>query len=101
LIPHEREMVTGKYKGRPFVLLGVAQNDTEEVKEFQKIFPMPWPNIVDGTHVLGKQWSVDSIPAAILVDHKGVIRERWRRGLNPDDVWDAVERTVKKAEASK
>ena len=101
MIPHEREMVARKYKDRPFVLLGVAQNDPEEVKEFQKVTPMPWPNIVDGNRVLGKQWSVDSIPAAILVDHNGVIRERWRNGLSPDEVWAAVDKAVRKAEDSK
>ncbi|HKB02497.1 MAG TPA: TlpA disulfide reductase family protein [Gemmataceae bacterium] len=99
MIPHEREMVTRKYKGRPFVILGIAQDPAEEVREFQKGTPMPWPNIIDGTRVIGKQWSVDSIPAAILVDHNGIIRERWRNGLNPTDVWDAVERAVKKAES--
>jgi thiol-disulfide isomerase/thioredoxin len=98
LIPHERELVAGKYKGRPFVLLGVAEDQPEEVKEFQKVTPMPWPNIVDGSRVVGKQWSVDSIPAAVLVDHNGIIRERWRNGLNPDEVWAAVDKAVRKAE---
>src|SRR5215210_1120136 len=28
-LPHERELVTGKYKDRPFVILGVAQDSVE------------------------------------------------------------------------
>ena len=76
MIPHEREMVTGKYKDRPFVLLGIALDSAETLKEFQTNHPMPWPNIVDSSRLLSRQWGANHIPTLVLIDHKGVIRER-------------------------
>src|SRR5438067_153198 len=34
-LPHEREMVTSKYRDRPFVLLGVALDGPERLREFR------------------------------------------------------------------
>jgi peroxiredoxin len=100
LIPLEQEMVGRKYKDRPFVLFGVAQDSAETVKEFQKVFPMPWPNIVDERRLLSGQWNVLGFPACVLVDHRGIVRKRWLEGINPQEVWEEVELLVKKAEAS-
>ncbi|HEX3146505.1 MAG TPA: TlpA disulfide reductase family protein [Gemmataceae bacterium] len=99
LLPHEREMVTVKYKDRPFVLLGVAADAPDTLKGFLKTNPMPWPNIADDQGVIGKQWQVDSIPSAVLVDHEGVIRRTWiGNGLDPGEVWYAVDPLVVDAE---
>jgi peroxiredoxin len=98
LIPHERDMVERKYKDRPFVLLGVAQDSAADLKEFQKDFLMPWPNIVDGTRLIARQWKVDGVPSALLVNHRGVIRHRWLNGFDPDEVWAAVDAAVREAE---
>jgi peroxiredoxin len=100
LIPHEREMVGKKYRDRPFVLFGVAQDSAETLKEFQQVVPMPWPNIVDGTRQLSRQWDVEGFPACVLVDHRGIILKRWLAGIDPQVVWEDVERAVKKAEQS-
>jgi len=101
LIPHERQLVQGKYRNRPFVLLGVAQDPADALKEFQTVMPLPWPNIVDGNRFVARQWDIEAVPSAILVDQHGVIRKRWLNGINPDEVWDAVEKAVKKAEEVK
>jgi peroxiredoxin len=98
LLPHERQMVQTKYKGRPFVLLGVAQDSPDTLKEFLQTEPLPWPNIADGIGRLGREWGVEVVPSAVLVDHRGVIRKRWLGGLNPGEVWEAVEKAVKAAE---
>jgi peroxiredoxin len=98
-LPHEREMVTEKYKGRPFAFLGVAQDSPETLQEFAKANPLPWPNIVDDRAILGKAWGVQYLPSAVLIDHKGVIREAWVAGITDHDaVWVAVERLVAEAE---
>ena len=98
MLPHEREMVA-KYQGRPFVLFGIAQDSAETLKEFQQKNPLPWPNIVDGSRVLSQSWGVEGFPAAVLVDHKGVIRKLWLDGLNPKEVWDEVDKAVQAAES--
>ena len=100
LLPIERAMVTGTYRDRPFVLLGVAQDSADTLREFQKDNPTPWPNIVDSTQILSKQWNVGGFPSAILVDHQGVIRGLWLDGFDPNEVWAAVDEAVRKAEGS-
>jgi peroxiredoxin len=96
-LPHEREMMTTKYKGRPFTILGVAQNKPGELQEFLKTNPLPWPNIVDD-HGISNQWQVDSIPSAVLVDQEGMIRRVWLGGMDPGEVWYAVDQLVQDAE---
>jgi len=97
-IPHEREMVAGKYKDRPFAFLGVAQDSPETLREFLKANPLPWPNIADDHAILAKSWKVDGIPSAVLVDHAGVIRNVWLDGVNPGAMWAEVEKLVAEAE---
>jgi peroxiredoxin len=99
LLPHERHMVEAKYKGRPFVLLGVAKDSADTLKEFQKDNPLPWPNIADESGMISQMWGVRGFPAAILVDHHGVIRGSWREGIDPTEVWAEVDKLVQAAEA--
>ena len=97
-IPHERQMVTEKYNGRPFVLLGVAQDSVETLRGFLKGNPLPWSNIVDDSGALSRSWNVTAVPSAVLVDHSGVIQYAWVDGVNPGEMWAAVERLVEEAE---
>jgi peroxiredoxin len=97
MIPHERDLIETKYKDRPFVILGVAQDSAETLKEFLKTNPMPWPNIVDQNRIVEKQWGVHQLPTLILIDHKGVIRERWK-GAQLDDISREVAKAVTAAE---
>lgn len=100
LIPHEREMVNSKYAGRPFMMLGVAMDSQENLKQFLKLNELPWPNIADGNPgTICNQWGVDAVPSALLIDEKGVIIKRWLDGINPDEVWTEVERAVRSAES--
>lgn len=98
-IPHEIEMVNTVYKDRPFAILGVALDSADTLKEYFKRRPLPWRNIVGEDRVLSRAWGVNGIPAAILVDHKGVIQNTWIEGTHPDAVWSAVDRLVKAAES--
>jgi peroxiredoxin len=98
MIPHEREMIETKYKDRPFVILGVAQDSAETLKEFLKTNPMPWPNIVDQNRIVEKQWGVHQLPTLVLIDHKGVIRERWQ-GAAMNDILREVAKAVSAAES--
>ena len=97
-IPHEREMVTVKYRDRPFVLFGVARDSPETMRAFLKANPLPWPNIVDEQGVLVGSWNVSAFPSAVLVDHTGVIQHTWVDGVNPGKMWAEVNRLVEEAE---
>ena len=97
-IPHERQMVTEKYKDRPFAILGVAQDSPETLAAFLKSNPLPWPNIADDQGVLSRSWGVTAVPSAVLVDHTGVIQYAWVSGVSPKELWPAVDRLVEEAE---
>jgi peroxiredoxin len=97
-LPHERQMMTEKYKDRPFTILGVANDSVETLQEFRKMNALPWPNIVDERGIVAGQWDVKAFPSAVLVDHTGVIRGTWIAGINPDAVWSAVDSAVREAE---
>jgi len=98
MIPHERDMIETKYKDRPFVILGVAQDSAETLKEFLKTNPMPWPNIIDPNKIIQREWGVHQLPTLVLIDHRGVIRERWV-GAQLDDISREVAKAVTVAEA--
>jgi thiol-disulfide isomerase/thioredoxin len=101
LLPHERELVEGKYRNKPFAILGVALDEPEQLTAYLKSNPLPWISIADGRPgTIAKQWKVDSIPSAVLVDHTGVIRGRWIGGFDPADLWAAVEKAVRTAESN-
>ena len=100
MIPHEREMMKSKYAGRPFIILGVAMDSRETLKQFLKVNELPWPNIVDDDpKSIAREWVVEGVPSALLIDPNGVIKQRWLDGLNPDDVWLEVDRAVRAAES--
>jgi peroxiredoxin len=92
-------MVKTKYAGRPFVIFGVASDPPETLKSFLKTNDLPWPNIADGSPgIISKQWNVDAVPSALLIDQNGIIIKRWLDGINPDEVWREVEKAVRAAE---
>jgi peroxiredoxin len=97
-LPHEREMVTVKYKDRPFVLFGVAQNPPQDFRKLTGSNPLPWPNIVDEHAILVQSWGVKAFPSAVLVDHTGVIRHAWIDGVSPATMWAEVDKLVAEAE---
>lgn len=99
MIPHEREMVEHKYKDRPVVIFGIANDSAGTLKEFMKNTPLPWPNIVDANKIVARTWGVNAYPTYVLVDHKGVIRERWQGAGEMNDIWTAVGKAVTAAEA--
>lgn len=99
-LPHEMEMVSKNYAGRPFAILGVANDSPETLKAFLKRNPLPWANIVDGQTpgIITDQWGITAFPSAYVIDHQGIIRGVWRGGMDKDDVWELVKKLVAAAE---
>jgi thiol-disulfide isomerase/thioredoxin len=102
LIPHEKELV-GAYKDKPFVLLGVSGDDSDEkLRVFEKEEEINWRSIRDGRWgPIHKEWGVEAVPTLFLVDHKGVIRYRFqgRDAFEEQDLSAAIEGLLKEATA--
>ena len=95
---HERSLVN-EYSGRPFVLLGV--NNDEEIETAKKAVRennLNWRSWFDGKGgpIVG-QFRVNAFPTILLVDHRGIIRHRspFAEGFNLDKV---IAGLVKEAE---
>jgi thiol-disulfide isomerase/thioredoxin len=99
-IPHEKELVE-RFKGRPFVLIGVngdgGTNAAKVVSEHQ----IPWRSFSnegrgpDGP--IAVDWNVRAWPAVFVLDPTGVIRYRSLRG---EQLGDPLEKLVSAAETS-
>jgi thiol-disulfide isomerase/thioredoxin len=63
-----------KYHSRGLEVLGISldqENKAEAVRKFLNENHMPWPQVYDGKYwqaAVAQQYSIDSIPAAFLVD---------------------------------
>lgn len=104
MIPHEREMMKAmKEKKRPFTILSVSCDDEQETltKFFEKE-EMPWDHWFDGKGGnVAKSFRVRAFPTLYLIDHEGVIREKWVGSPGNEKIAKAVEELVKEAEKPK
>lgn len=92
LEPRERALKQ-MYKDRPFEILGVALDSKDRLKSYLEKNPLPWPNIVDGSQSLSKQFDVAAVPTFMLIDAQGNLIKTWTGGQN----FDQIERAIEKA----
>jgi hypothetical protein len=100
MYPHERSLVS-KMADKPFALLGVnSDQDREALKKVLVDEKITWRSFWNGGGTGGpisSAWQVRGWPTLVLIDHKGVIRQKWL-GAPPGAVLDkAVEDLVKEA----
>ena len=79
MYPHERSLVQ-RLAGKPFVILGVNSDPKEKLKEVLKKENMTWRSWWDGGNTSGpiaSKWNVNGWPTLYLIDHHGVIRQKW------------------------
>ena len=79
MFPHERSLVK-KLQGKPFILLGVNSDGQSKARESIKKNEITWLSWWDGGDTGGpiaRAWGVKAWPTLVLIDHKGVIRQRW------------------------
>ncbi len=103
MIPHERDMVAGM-KDRPFVLVSVSADDEKDtLVKFLEKEPMPWVHWWDdgARNPSLKKFRVRAFPTMYLIDHTGVVREKWVGNPGNDKLDKAVEDLVKEAEKMK
>ena len=93
-------------EGRPFTLIGVNVGgcSVEELRKVMTKENLTWRSFADpgqaGAGAIARQWSLLSTPTLYLIDHQGVIRNKWVADPGEKVIDAAVERWTKAAEAT-
>jgi hypothetical protein len=100
MYPHERSLVK-KLADKPFVLLGVNSDpDKTELKKAMEKEQITWRSFWDRTTggPISTRWKVEGWPTLYLIDHKGVIREKYLGSPRDPNVLDEkIEALLKEA----
>ena len=102
MYPHERSLVK-RMAGRPFALIGVnSDTDLDKLHDRLKEEEINWRSFWCGDEGTGgpipSLWNVRGWPTIYFIDHKGIIRDKNKRGEEADEV---IDRLVAEAEAEK
>jgi hypothetical protein len=93
-----------RLEGRPFALLGVSTNGSRppELDEAMEKADLPWRSFADpapaGAGPIARQWNLTTVPTLYLIDHLGVIRQKWLGAPDPAQLDEAIERCLRAAE---
>lgn len=101
MFPHEKTLVE-RLEGEPFALLGVNTDATkefyrEQVEEQEITWRSSWQGSTTGP--LCQEFRVTGYPTVFLIDHAGVIRNKWIGAPAKADLDAAIDELV--AEAKK
>jgi peroxiredoxin len=102
MFPHERSLVK-KMENKPFALLGVnSDTDREKLKEVLKKENITWRSFWNGKEgtkgPISTKWNVSGWPTLFVIDHKGVIRQKWLGDPGEKIIDDLLDKLVKEAE---
>lgn len=105
MIPHERSLVD-KYKNRPFALIGVNSDETDNAdglakyKEQAEKMGVTWRSFADKSvePSISDSWRVQGWPTLYFIDHEGVIRHKDVR--DDAEMEAALDEMISKAEAA-
>jgi thiol-disulfide isomerase/thioredoxin len=117
MVPHERDLVQ-RYAGRPFAIVGVngdaditygpkgEQVDNRAlVKDVMKRERITWRSFKDylpeGKEQISQRWNVRGWPRIYLIDHEGLIRQKFLSSPGKVALDAAVEKLVAAAEAGR
>jgi Thioredoxin-like len=93
MYPHERSLVK-RLKDVPFALVGInSDKDLAELKKALEKENITWPSFWNGGSTSGpisKRWNVRSWPTIYILDAKGVIRFKNKRGKAMDEAVDSL-----------
>ena len=101
MYPHERSLVK-RLEGKPFVILGVNSDPKQKLRDVVKKESLTWRSWWDGGDTSGPiatKWNVSFWPTLYLIDHQGVIRQKWVGSPSDEEVFDReIEKVVAEAE---
>jgi thiol-disulfide isomerase/thioredoxin len=118
MVPHERALAE-RYAAKPFVIVGVNGDtlsdervkatsaggkeidDTIRVKAAIEKHRITWRSFRNGQFGVGMEWNVRSWPTVYLIDHRGIIRGKWKGDPGEKELDVAVDKVMKVAEAEK
>src|SRR5262245_18297295 len=99
MFPHERSLVE-KLKDKPFALIGVNNDqDLEDAKEKNVKAKITGRSFYECKEAkISTEWNMSRWPTLYLIDHKGVIRQKYV-GSPGNEVLDGeIDKLVKEAE---
>jgi len=118
MVPHERALYERNAE-KPFAIVGVngdilpdenAKVTTADGKVIDNSAAVhaaiektgiKWRSFRNGSFGLANEWNVRSWPTVYLIDHRGIIRGKWKGDSGEKELDAAVEKLVKAAEADK
>ena len=105
MFPHERSLVK-KMENKPFALIGVnSDTDREKLKDVLKKESITWRSFWNGSEgtngPISTKWNVSGWPTLFVIDHKGVIRQKWLGDPGEKIIDDLLDKLVKEAESDK
>ena len=107
MYPHERSLVK-RLENEPFALIGVNTNgyNPKKLKEVMDKEKLNWRSFADHSEKAGERpivtkWNLVGTPTLYVIDHKGVIRNKWLGSPGEKAIDAAIEKLIKEAEADK
>jgi hypothetical protein len=93
---------------KPFALIGVNVNGYEpkKLKEVMDKEKLTWRSFADhgekgAEKPISSKWNLVGTPTLYIIDHKGVIRNKWLGSPGEKAIDAAIEKLIKEAEADK
>jgi hypothetical protein len=102
MYPHERSLVK-RLADKPFALVGVNSDpDPDKLKTVLKDENITWRSFTNGPDGTGgpisTAWEVRGWPTLYLIDHKGVVRQKYVGSPGDQVLDDAIDRLIAGAE---
>jgi hypothetical protein len=96
MIPHERSLVKA-YEDKPFALLGVNTDKSKDIyvrraEEMKVTWRSAWTGGTDNP--ISRKFRVSGYPTLFLIDHEGVIREKWVGPPSNDELEKAIDEAL-------
>jgi len=105
MYPHERSLVK-RLEGRPFAIVGV--NSDDDLAALQPILAqesITWRSFWNGPKgtkgSISQRWNLRGWPTLVLIDHEGVIVQRWSGSPGEAALDAAIDAAVQRAESPK
>jgi Thioredoxin-like len=99
MYPHERSLVK-RLAGKPFVILGVnSDQDREALKKALEKEHITWRSFYDQSTSgpIATRWNIHGWPTLFVIDHKGVIRQRYLGSPGDEALDKAIDKLVDEA----